>query len=95
MLDELEWKTRKERVDKKPTGEEIYDELEDEREFSSEEIEQKVTAPESNRKIIKEIAKYAYEHEKKTGHFPKTLIFAVNDLPHTSHADQIVRICRE
>lgn len=23
------------------------------------------------------------------------LIFAVNDLPHTSHADQIVRICRE
>ncbi|KKO20479.1 MAG: DEAD/DEAH box helicase family protein [Candidatus Brocadia sp.] len=77
------------------TGEEIYDELEDEREFSSGEIEQKITAPESNRKIIKEIATYAYEHERKTGHFPKTLIFAVNDLPHTSHADQIVRICRE
>ncbi len=77
------------------TGEEIYDELEDEREFSSEEIEQKITAPESNRKIIKEIANYAYEHEKKTGHFPKTLIFAVNDLPHTSHADQIVSLCRE
>lgn len=77
------------------TGEEIYDELEDEREFSSEEIEQKITAPESNRKIIKEIAKYAYEHEKKTGHFPKILMFAVNDLPHTSHADQIVRLCRE
>src|SRR3989338_6391731 len=77
------------------TGEEIYDELEDEREFSSEEIEQKITAPESNRKIIKEIVKYAYEHEKKTGHFPKTLFFAVNDLPHISHADQIVRLCRE
>lgn len=77
------------------TGEEIYDELEDEREFSSEEIEEKITAPESNRKIIKEIASYAYEHEKKTGRFPKTLIFAVNDLPHISHADQIVRICRE
>ena len=77
------------------TGEEIYDELEDEREFPSEEIEQKITAPESNRKIIKEIAKYAYAHEEKTGRFPKILIFAVNDLPHISHADQIVSICRE
>ncbi len=77
------------------TGEEIYDELEDEREFSSEEIEQKVTAPESNKKIVKEIAKYAYKHEEETGHFPKVLIFAVNDLPHTSHADQLVKICRE
>ena len=77
------------------TGEEIYDELEDEREFSSEEIEQKITAPESNKKIIKEIARYAYKHEEETGHFPKILIFAVNDLPHTSHADQLVRICRE
>ena len=53
------------------TGEEIYDELEDEREFSSEEIEQKITAPESNKKIIKEIAKYAYKHEEETGRFPK------------------------
>ena len=77
------------------TGEEIYDELEDEREFPSEEIEQKITAPESNRKIIKEIAKYAYAHEEKAGRFPKILIFAVNDLPHISHADQIVSICRE
>ncbi|MFC1770136.1 type I restriction-modification enzyme R subunit C-terminal domain-containing protein, partial [Nitrospirota bacterium] len=30
-----------------------------------------------------------------TRHFPKVLIFAVNDLPHTSHADQLVKICRE
>lgn len=77
------------------TGEEIYDELEDEREFATEDIEQKITAPKSNRKIIREIAQYAYEHEKKTGHFPKILIFAVNDLQHTSHADQLVSICRE
>ncbi|MBI4228501.1 MAG: DEAD/DEAH box helicase family protein, partial [Deltaproteobacteria bacterium] len=76
------------------TGEEIYDELEDEREFPSEEIEKKITAPESNRKIIKEIAKYAYQQEKETGRFPKILIFAANDLPHTSHADQIVQTCR-
>lgn len=77
------------------TGQEIYDELEDEREFSTEDVEKKITAPESNRKIIKEIAKYAYKHEDETGRFPKILIFAANDIAHTSHADQIVRICRE
>jgi len=77
------------------TGEEVFDQLEDERQFASTEIEQKITAPESNRKIIQEIAKYAYEHEAKTGRFPKILIFAVNDLPHTSHSDQLVRLCRE
>jgi len=77
------------------TGVETYDQLEDEREFATNEIEVKITAPESNRKIIKEIAKYACKHEEETGRFPKILIFAVNDLPHTSHADQIVRICRE
>lgn len=76
------------------TGQEIYDELEDEREFSSEDIERRITAPESTRKIIKEIAKYAFKHEEETGRFPKILIFAVNDLPHTSHADQLVTICR-
>ncbi len=77
------------------TGKEIYDQLEDEREFPSEKIEVDITAPDSNRKIIKEIARYAYKHEEETGRFPKTLIFAVNDLPHTSHADRIVRICKE
>ncbi len=63
--------------------------------FDASAVEHAVTAPDSNRKIIQEIAKYAYEHEKETGRFPKILIFAVNDLPHTSHADQLVRICRE
>jgi len=77
------------------TGIETYDQLEDEREFPTEEIEVKITSPDSNRKIIWEIAKYAYKHEEDTGRFPKILIFAVNDLPHTSHADQIVKICRE
>lgn len=77
------------------TGKETYDELEDEREFASEEIERKITSPETNRKIIEELAKYAYEHENTTGRFPKILIFAVNDLQFTSHADQIVRICKE
>jgi len=77
------------------TGEETYDELEDEREFPTQDVEQKVTAPESNRKIIKEIAKHAYRHQEETARFPKTLIFAVNDLPHTSHCDQLVEICKE
>ncbi len=77
------------------TGEEVFDQLEDERQFTSTEIERKITAPESNRKIVQEIAKYAYNHEERTGHFPKILIFAVNDLPHTSHADHLVKLCRE
>lgn len=77
------------------TGETVFDFLEDEREFAAEKIERDITAPDSNRKIIKEIARYAAEHEERTGRFPKTLIFAVNDLQHTSHADQLVKICRE
>lgn len=81
-------------VDKK-TGRILYDELEDEREYASSDIERKITAPDCNRKIIQELAKYAAKHEEETGHFPKILIFAVNDLQHTSHADQVVRICRE
>jgi len=77
------------------TGDIIYDELEDEREFDASEIEVKITSPDSNRKIIEQVAKYAYEHETETGRFPKILIFAVNDIPQISHADQIVRICRD
>jgi type I restriction enzyme R subunit len=77
------------------TGTELIDSLEDEREFPTEEIEQKITSPDSNRKIIEEIARYAKEHEEKTGRFPKTLIFASNDIPHISHSDQLVRIARD
>ena len=77
------------------TGKELIDSLEDEREFPSEEIEQKITSPDSNRKILQEVARYAKEHEEKTGRFPKTLIFAVNDISHISHADQLVTLARE
>jgi len=76
-------------------GGEVLDNVEDEREFDASAVERQITAPQSNRKIVEEIAKHAYEHEEETGHFPKILIFAVNDLPHTSHADQLVRICRD
>src|SRR5436190_6228327 len=77
------------------TGQKALDQLEDERKFDAADVERSITAPDSNRKIIEEVAKYAYEHEAQTGRFPKILIFAVNDIPHTSHADQLVRICRE
>jgi type I restriction enzyme, R subunit len=35
------------------------------------------TSPDSNRKILEEIKKYALEHEQRYRRFPKTLIFAV------------------
>lgn len=77
------------------TGTEALDQMEDERAFDATAVEHDITAPDCNRKIIQEIAKHAYKHEQETGRFPKILFFAVNDLPHTSHADQLVRICRE
>ncbi len=77
------------------TGLSRMDTLEDERQFDSAEIESKVTAPESNRKILEEIKKHADEYERLHGRFPKTLIFAANDLPHTSHADQLVDLARD
>ncbi|MCE8426018.1 MAG: DEAD/DEAH box helicase family protein [Candidatus Methanoperedens sp.] len=77
------------------TGLETLDNLEDERVFDASQIERDITSPDSNRKIIEEVKKYALMHEERNGRFPKTLIFAVNDLSHVSHSDQIVRICRE
>jgi len=77
------------------SGAKQRDLLEDEREFAVPEIEQKVTSPGSNRKILDEIKKYADEHERRYRRFPKTLIFAHNDIPHTSHADQLVDLARE
>ena len=77
------------------TGAERLDRLEVESSFDASEIERKVTAPDTNRKVIREFAAYAREHEAHTGRFPKTLIFAANDQGHTSHADQLVEICRE
>ena len=77
------------------TGAEKLDELEDEREFGASEIEAKITSPDSTRKIITTIKKYTDLHEEKYNRFPKILIFAVNDLPHVSHADEVVRTCKE
>lgn len=77
------------------SGAEQRDYLEDERQFEASEVEEKVTSPDSNRKIVEELKKYADEHEQKYGRFPKTLIFASNDIAHTSHADQLVEVCRD
>ncbi|HEU4387983.1 MAG TPA: DEAD/DEAH box helicase family protein, partial [Blastocatellia bacterium] len=77
------------------SGTEQLDFLEDQRQFAAAEVEDKVTSPDSNRKIVEELKKYTDEHEQRYGRFPKTLIFAANDLPHTSHADQLVEVCRD
>lgn len=77
------------------TGAQQLDFLEDERHFEVAEVEREVTSPDSNKKIIQEYAKYALDQEKETGRFPKTLIFADNDLPHTSHSDQLIDLCRD
>jgi len=76
------------------TGRELIDQLEDEREFTSSEIEEKITSPDTNQKIVEELKKYAIEFETERGRFPKILIFALNDLPMISHADRLVTICK-
>ncbi len=77
------------------TGRETHDHLDDERPFPMQEIENKIAVTDTTRKIIEQIAKYAYAQEKERGRFPKILIFASNDSGHASHADMIVKICRE
>ena len=77
------------------TGARKMDVLEDERGFDSTSVEREITAPDSNRKILEELKRYAAEHEAAYGRFPKTLIFAVNDMPHVSHADQLVDLARD
>jgi type I restriction enzyme R subunit len=77
------------------TGTQAFDNMEDERQFDTADVERKITSPDSNRKILQEIRKYAEEHEKRYNRFPKILIFAVNDLAHTSHADQLVDLARD
>lgn len=77
------------------SGAERLDLLEDERQYEAADVERRITVPDSNRKIVEQIRDYAAEHEIRYGRFPKTLIFAANDLPHVSHADQLVSTCRD
>lgn len=77
------------------TGLARLDTLEDERAFTTSELESAVTAPASNRLILEALRAHAEAHEERYGRFPKTLIFAANDVPHTSHADQLVELARD
>jgi type I restriction enzyme R subunit len=49
------------------TGSKEMDILEDERQFDSTSVERDITSPDSNRKILEEIKKYATEHEQRYG----------------------------
>lgn len=77
------------------TGQLEFDILEDERQLAPDTNEAQWTAPDRNRKIVRELKKYLLKHEEEFGRFPKTLIFADNDLPHTSHCDILVNMLRE
>lgn len=77
------------------TGQLKFDLLEDERELPKTTNEHDWTAPDTNRKIVRQVADYIRKRQEELGHFPKTLFFACNDLPHTSHADQLVELLRE
>jgi len=77
------------------TGQLTFEILEDERELPALTTEIDWTAPDRNRKIIQEVNKYFLDQEKQLGHFPKTLIFAQNDISHISHCDRLVEILRE
>ncbi|MGB2631193.1 MAG: type I restriction-modification enzyme R subunit C-terminal domain-containing protein, partial [Candidatus Omnitrophota bacterium] len=77
------------------TGQLTFDILEDERELAATANESDWTAPDRNRKVVREIKKYLLAHEEERGQFPKTLIFAHNDLPHRSHCDQLIEILRD
>ncbi|TAJ13747.1 DEAD/DEAH box helicase [Marinilabiliaceae bacterium JC017] len=77
------------------SGKEQMHNLEAEREYNSSDIEVKITVPDTNRKILLELKKHCEEFEKEHSRFPKTLIFAVNDINHRSHADELVNMAKE
>jgi type I restriction enzyme R subunit len=77
------------------TGQLGFETLEDERELPAPTTEIDWSAPDRNRKIVGEIKKYLIDQEEQLGHFPKTLIFAQNDIAHISHCDCLVEILRD
>jgi type I restriction enzyme R subunit len=82
-------------VDPATGNDSLFDQMEEQRDFTPTELERMVTSPDSNRKILQEIKKYADEHEQTFGRYPKMLIFAAHDLPHISHADQLVELAKQ
>ena len=77
------------------TGQLSFEALEDERELPAPTTEIDWSAPDRNRKIVQEINRYLLDQEEQLGHFPKTLIFAQNDIDHISHCQNLVEILRD
>jgi len=77
------------------TGQIAFETLEDERELPAPTTEIDWSAPDRNRKIVQEIQRHLMDQEEQLGHFPKTLIFARNDIDHISHCDSLVEILRD
>ena len=77
------------------TGQLVFDTLEDERQLDANTNETEWTAPDRNLKIVNELKEHLLQQEREFGHFPKTLIFADNDLQHTSHCDILVDMLRD
>jgi type I restriction enzyme R subunit len=74
------------------TGKTKYDELEDEREITTTQLEKQATVPDTNKKIVAEFGKFARKFEEQNGRFPKTIVFATQDMPHVSHAEKLVEL---
>lgn len=77
------------------TGEIRYEDLEDQRELEAPALERDWSSPDHDRKIVAEVVEYLRDWEAERGHFPKTLVFASNDIEHTSHADRLVGLLRD
>jgi type I restriction enzyme R subunit len=77
------------------TGQLRFEQMEDERQLPPESEERDWTAPDRNRKIVDEVAKALEARWQETKRFPKTLVFADNDLDQRSHADQLVSLFRQ
>lgn len=77
------------------TGALRLDFVEDERDLPAATLDSDWTAPDRDRQLVAEVVRYLLAFAAERGHFPKTLVFAHNDLAHRSHADQWVRFLRE
>ncbi len=77
------------------TGQLRFEQMEDERVLPAETLDRDWTAPDRDRKIVDEIARHLRDQEEKLSRFPKTLVFAHNDLANRSHADQLAALFRE
>jgi type I restriction enzyme R subunit len=77
------------------TGAIRYEQLEDERELPPSDIDTQWAAPDRDRKVVGEVVAHLLRLEQERGRFPKTLIFAHNDLPHVSHSDRLVELLRD